>query len=150
MADVSQGPGTWHPPDGVAPARHRSGCLTVVGNILWLIIAGWGLALGYLVAALIMTVLIITIPFAIQCIKLAGYSFWPFGRTVIEDPDGRPPVSVVGNILWIVLCGWWLALGHFAAGIVLLVTIIGIPFGVQCFKLGVLALWPFGRKVVPL
>jgi uncharacterized membrane protein YccF (DUF307 family) len=130
------------------PPQHRSGCLTVVGNILWLVIAGWGLAVGYLISALIMVLFIITIPFAVQCVKLAGYSLWPFGRTVVEDTD-RPGVSVVGNVLWLVLCGWWLALGHFLAGILLLVTIIGIPFGIQAFKLGVLALWPFGRKIVP-
>jgi uncharacterized membrane protein YccF (DUF307 family) len=133
----------------ITPARHRSGCLSLVGNILWLIIAGWGLALGYLASALIMVIFIITIPFAVQCVKLAGYSLWPFGRTVVDDPDSRPGVSVVGNVLWIVLCGWWLALGHVIAGLLLLVTIIGIPFGIQCFKLAGLALWPFGRRIVP-
>jgi uncharacterized membrane protein YccF (DUF307 family) len=133
----------------ITPAHHRSGCLSIVGNILWLIIAGWGLAIGYLLSALVMVVFIITIPFAVQCVKLAGYSLWPFGRTVVDDPGSRPGVSVIGNVLWIVLCGWWLAIGHFIAGVLLLVTIIGIPFGIQCFKLGVLALWPFGRRIVP-
>jgi uncharacterized membrane protein YccF (DUF307 family) len=135
-------------PGAIPPPQHRSGCLTIAGNILWLVIAGWGLAVGYLISALIMVLFIITIPFAVQCVKLAGYSLWPFGRTVVEDND-RPGVSAVGNVLWLVLCGWWLALGHFLAGIVLCITIIGIPFGVQAFKLGVLALWPFGRKIVP-
>ena len=132
----------------VQAPQSRQGCLSVIGNVLWLVIAGWSLALGYLVSALIMVVFIITIPFAVQCVKLAGYSLWPFGRRVVENPTSRPAVSVVGNVLWVVLCGWWLALGHFVAGFLLLCTIIGIPFGVQCFKLGVLAFWPFGRTVV--
>ena len=134
--------------DESAPPRHRFGCLSLIANVLWLVIAGWGLALGYLFSALVMVIFIITIPFAVQCVKLAGYSLWPFGRTVVDDPDGAPAVSTLGNILWFVLCGWWLALGHFVAGLVLLVTIIGIPWGIQCFKLGVLALWPFGKHIV--
>jgi uncharacterized membrane protein YccF (DUF307 family) len=156
MSDASRGPGWWQAEDGlwyppeVDPDRpHRSGCLSVVGNVLWLIFAGWELAIGYLVAALIMVVFVITIPFAVQSVKLAGYSLWPFGRTIIDDPDGPPPVSRIGNILWFVLCGWWLALGHFIAGVLLLCTVIGIPFGIQSFKLGVLALWPFGKRIVP-
>jgi uncharacterized membrane protein YccF (DUF307 family) len=136
-------------PSEIRPARHRSGCLSTIGNVLWVLIAGWELALGYLVAALVMAVFIITIPFSVQCLKLAGYSLWPFGRTVVEDPEGAPSVSVIGNVLWVVLCGWWLALGHVLAGIALMLTIIGIPFGIQCFKLAVLAVWPFGRRIEP-
>ena len=139
-----------YPVEGtIAPARHQSGCLSVIGNILWLIFAGWELALGYLVSAVIMFVLIITIPFGVQSLKLAWYSLWPFGRTIVPDPDRSHSMSMVGNVLWIVLCGWWLALAHFVAGVILLVTIIGIPFGIQAFKLGMLALWPFGRRIVP-
>lgn len=129
--------------------RNRTGCLGVVGNILWLVIAGWELALGYLVAAALMAITIIGIPFAVQAVKLAGYSLWPFGKYVYDDPEAadRRGVSAVANVLWLVLVGWWLALAHLIAGLVLCVTIIGIPFGVQCFKMALLALFPFGKVV---
>lgn len=137
------------PPPLVSMPPGRPGCLSLVGNVLWLLFAGWELAVGYLVAALLMVLPVITIPFAVQCVKLAGFSLWPFGRAVVEDPEGPPVGSLPGNVLWFVLCGWWLALGHVIAGVALVLTIVGIPFGVQCFKLGLLALWPFGRRVVP-
>lgn len=129
--------------------RHRTGCLGIIGNILWLLIAGWELALGYLFAALIMAITIIGIPFAVQAVKLAGYSLWPFGKYVYEDPEAadRRGLSAVANVLWLVLVGWWLALAHVIAGVVLCLTIIGIPFGVQCFKMAGLALFPFGKTV---
>lgn len=124
----------------------------IIGNILWLVLAGWWLALGYLAAAIVMFILIITIPFGVQAVKLAGFVIWPYGRTVVDDPGAmdRQGLSLVANILWILFAGWELALAHIGAGILLCVTIIGIPFGIASFKMVPLALWPFGRTVVSL
>ncbi|MFN8039032.1 MAG: YccF domain-containing protein [Acidimicrobiales bacterium] len=132
----------------LAPPAHRTGCLGPVGNVLWLVIAGWSLALSYLAAALVMLIFIITIPFSVQCVKLAAYALWPFGRTVVDEPGVRP-MGMLGNLLWFVFAGWWLALVHVLAGLVLCVTIIGIPFGIQCWKMARLALLPFGKRIVP-
>jgi len=124
----------------------------IIGNILWLVLAGWWLALAYLAAAIVMFILIITIPFAVQALKLAGFVIWPYGRTVIDDrgAEDRQGLSIFANILWILLVGLELALAHVVAGILLCVTIIGIPFGIASFKMVPLAFWPFGRTVVSL
>jgi uncharacterized membrane protein YccF (DUF307 family) len=121
--------------------------MRTIGNILWLVLAGFWLALGYAAAGLLLCLTIIGIPFGIQAFKLALFSFWPFGRAVERSPEGGC-LEVGFNILWLVLFGWGMFLAHVAAGIVLFITIIGIPFGVQAFKLSVLALWPFGRSVI--
>jgi uncharacterized membrane protein YccF (DUF307 family) len=117
-------------------------------NVLWLIFGG-GIVLfvGYAFAALICFVLIVTIPFGVASWRLATYSLWPFGRTLQEKP-GAGLGAGLGNILWLVLAGWWLALSHIVAGIALCVTLIGIPFGIANFKLVPAALWPLGREVV--
>ena len=121
--------------------------MRTIGNILWLVLAGFWLALGYALAGLVTCITIIGIPFGIQAFKLAAFSLWPFGRSVERSPDGGC-LEVGFNILWLVVFGWGLFLAHVAAGIALCITIIGIPFGIQAFKLSVLALWPFGRRVV--
>jgi uncharacterized membrane protein YccF (DUF307 family) len=120
----------------------------VVLNIIWLILSGLWLAIGYALAGVVMFILIITIPFGVQAFKLAGYALWPFGRTVVKRPDAGG-ASVVGNILWLVLAGWWLALAHLASALLLALTIIGIPLAVANVKLVPAALWPFGREIVP-
>jgi uncharacterized membrane protein YccF (DUF307 family) len=120
-----------------------------VGNILWFLLAGWWLALGYVLAGLLAIVLIITIPFGIASFRLAGYVVWPFGRTVVVSREAGV-WSLIGNVLWIILFGWELALIHLAAGLLLCVTIIGIPFGVACWKMVPLALVPLGTRVVPV
>jgi uncharacterized membrane protein YccF (DUF307 family) len=117
-------------------------------NIIWLILSGLWLAIGYAVAGLIMFILIITIPFGMQAFKLAGYSLWPFGRTVVKRQDAGGG-SVVGNILWFLFAGWWLALLHLVTAALLAVTIIGLPLAIANVKLIPLALWPFGREIVP-
>jgi uncharacterized membrane protein YccF (DUF307 family) len=122
--------------------------LKTVLNIIWLILAGVWLALAYLLAAIIMAILIITIPFAKQALKLANYSLWPFGRTLIQSPERNKGLSVAANILWFVLVGWWLALAHLITGCLLCLTIIGIPLGIADFKMAGAALVPFGRKIV--
>jgi uncharacterized membrane protein YccF (DUF307 family) len=117
-------------------------------NVIWLVLAGFWLALGYLLAAVLLAITIIGLPFAKQSVKLAGYAFWPFGRTLVKSPSRSKSLSVIGNILWFVLAGWWLALEHLLVGALLCLTIIGIPLGVGSFKMASAALTPFGREVV--
>jgi uncharacterized membrane protein YccF (DUF307 family) len=116
-------------------------------NIIWLLFAGLWLAIAYVVAALIMVLGIITIPFAIASLRIAAYTLWPFGATVVRDPDAGV-ASAIGNVLWVLLCGWWLALAHVVAGIALCLTIIGIPLGLACFKLVPISFWPLGAQIV--
>jgi uncharacterized membrane protein YccF (DUF307 family) len=116
-------------------------------NILWLVLSGVWLALGYLLAALICFVLIITIPFGIASLRIALFALWPFGRTVVKRPTAGA-ASAVGNVIWLLLCGWWLALGHLITGVALCLTIIGIPFGLANFKLIPVSLLPLGRDIV--
>ncbi len=105
------------------------------------------LAILYTFAAVICFVLIITIPFGVAALRIAGFALWPFGRTVIRRPD-TGVASGIGNILWLLLCGWWLALGHLVTGIAQCLTIIGIPLGLANFKLIPISLLPLGREVV--
>ncbi len=117
-------------------------------NILWLVFAGLWMALGYLIAAVLLAITIIGLPFAKQSLKLGGYALWPFGRALIQSPTRHKSLSVIGNLLWFVLAGWWLALGHLPTGVALCLTIIGIPLGIADIKMAGAALVPFGRKVV--
>jgi uncharacterized membrane protein YccF (DUF307 family) len=116
-------------------------------NIIWFVLSGLWLALGYAVAGVIACLLVITIPFGLQAFKLAGYSLWPFGRAVVRNPSVGG-ASAVGNLLWLVLFGWWLALSHIVAAFFCAITIIGLPLAVANIKLVPVALWPFGRDVV--
>jgi uncharacterized membrane protein YccF (DUF307 family) len=122
--------------------------VTLVGNLLWLILVGWWLGAAYLVAGVAAFLPIVTIPFGVQALKLAGFVLWPFGGVVVDRPGSWVAGSVAGNVLWVVLFGWWLALGHLLAGALLALTIVGIPFAVANVKLAGLALVPFGRTVV--
>ena len=122
--------------------------MRLVLNIVWLVLAGFWMALGYLVAALLMFVLIITIPFGVQALKLAGFALWPFGRSAVRSP-GHSGASTFGNVLWLLLCGWWLALGHLATALLQAITIIGIPLAVANVKMIGMTLTPFGREVIP-
>ena len=124
--------------------------MRTIGNVLWLVLAGFWLALGYIAAGIIAFLPIITIPFAIQAFKLAGYALWPFGRVVIARQEGSAAVSLIANIIWFVVAGWWLTLAHLVTGLALMLTIIGIPLGVASIKLAGLALAPFGSRVVTL
>jgi uncharacterized membrane protein YccF (DUF307 family) len=120
-----------------------------VGNVLWLVLAGWWLALGYVLAGILACLLIVTIPFGIQAFKLASFTLWPFGRVVVERPDGDSALGCLGNVVWLVLFGVELALAHVIAGALLCLTIIGIPLGLACFKLIPICLLPFGKEIVP-
>lgn len=117
-------------------------------NVVWVVLAGVWLALLYVIAAAVMAVTVIGIPFAKQAWKLAGYALWPFGRQLIQSPERHKGWSALGNVLWFVLAGWWLALGHLLTGCLLCLTIVGIPLGVADFKMAGAALVPFGKKVV--
>jgi len=121
--------------------------LRVLLNVVWLVLQGWILALAYALAGLIACVLVVTIPFGIASFRLAGFVVWPFGRTTVRAP-GAGVASALGNVLWFVFAGWWLALIHIVAGIGFCVTIIGIPFGVASFKLAAVGLFPLGKRVV--
>jgi len=117
-------------------------------NVVWLVLAGFWLALGYLLAAILLAITIIGLPFAKQSLKLSRYGLWPFGRALVQSPTRYRTLSAVGNVLWFVLAGWWLALAHIVTGIALCLTIIGIPLGIADFKMAGAALVPFGRTVV--
>jgi uncharacterized membrane protein YccF (DUF307 family) len=121
--------------------------MRIVLNILWLVFAGLWLAIGYVLAAIVMVCGIITIPFAIAALRIAAYTLWPFGATVVRDPAAGVP-SAIGNVLWVIFCGWWLALAHIVAGAALCLTIIGIPLGLACFKLVGVSFWPLGTEIV--
>ncbi|HEX3460842.1 MAG TPA: YccF domain-containing protein [Acidimicrobiales bacterium] len=116
-------------------------------NVLWLVLAGIWLAASYAVAGVFMCVLIITIPFGIASFRLAAFVLWPFGRTVVRRPDAGT-ASVIGNVIWLVLFGLAIAVTHLVLGILLCVTIIGIPLGVGNFKLAAVAIAPLGKDVV--
>jgi uncharacterized membrane protein YccF (DUF307 family) len=116
-------------------------------NVIWLLLAGLWMALGYALAALICFILIITIPFGIAALRIGLFALWPFGRTVVKRADAGAG-SLIGNIIWFVLCGWWLALAHLITGALLCLTIIGIPLGLANFKLIPVSLVPFGREIV--
>lgn len=120
----------------------------VVLNLIWLVLAGVELAVGYVIGGLVMMVTIIGIPFGLQAFKLAGFTLWPFGRAVVPDRQRAGVFSGIGNILWLVLVGWWLAAAHVVFGLLLCLTIIGIPMGIASFRMAALALWPFGRRIV--
>ncbi|BCY06854.1 YccF domain-containing protein [Actinoplanes sp. L3-i22] len=117
-------------------------------NVLWFIFgSGFLMFLGYGLAALICFALVVTIPFGIAAGRIAIYSLAPFGREVVSRPGAGAP-SVLANVLWVVLFGWWIALHHIVIGIAQCVTIIGIPFGFANFKLAPVAFWPLGREIV--
>lgn len=116
-------------------------------NIIWLVFAGFWMAVGYAVAGIVCCVLIITIPFGIASFRMANYVLWPFGRTVV-DHSSAGAWSTIGNIVWLVVAGWWLAIGHLLTGIALCITIIGIPMGIASFKLIPISLLPLGKEIV--
>jgi len=122
--------------------------MRLILNLIWLILCGWWMAILYFLAGIICFILIITIPFGIAAFRIASYVLWPFGRSVQVRRDFGIG-SVIGNIIWIVLVGWELALGHLTAGILLCITIIGIPLGLANFKLIPISLIPLGVRIVP-
>ena len=118
-------------------------------NIIWLLFGGLWLALGYLLAALICFVLIVTIPFGFASLRIAAYALWPFGRTIVEKPGPRPG-ALVGNVLWVLLCGLCLAIGPVVTAVAMAITIIGIPLALANLKLIPVSLMPLGKEIVPV
>lgn len=116
-------------------------------NILWLVLCGIWMAIGYVIAGIVCCILIITIPFGIASFRIAGYALWPFGRTVVRRPDAGV-ASAVGNVIWVIVAGIWLAIGHLVTGALLCITVIGIPLGVANFKMIPVSLLPLGREIV--
>ncbi len=120
-------------------------------NVIWLVLCGFWMSIAYVLAGLacfVLFFLVVTIPFGIAAFRIAGYVLWPFGRT-IEPRREAGLGSLIGNVIWIVLFGWWLAIGHLVTGIALCVTIIGIPLGLANFKIIPISLVPLGVRVVP-
>jgi uncharacterized membrane protein YccF (DUF307 family) len=121
--------------------------MRTVLNVLWFVFSGLWLAIGYAAAGLVLCVLIITIPFGIACFRLAGFVLWPFGRAVVRKPEAGAP-STIANVIWFVLVGLWMAVAHVILGVLLCLTIIGIPLGLGNFKLAAVAIAPLGKEIV--
>lgn len=118
-------------------------------NIIWLLFGGLWLALGYLLAALVCFLLIVTIPFGFAAARIALFALWPFGRTIVDKPGPRPG-ALIGNVIWVVLCGVWLAIGHIVSAIAQALTIVGIPLALANLKLIPISLMPLGKEIVPV
>jgi uncharacterized membrane protein YccF (DUF307 family) len=116
-------------------------------NVIWLVLCGFWMFLGYLLAGVLLCITIIGSPFGLASFRIGRYALWPFGYTTVERRDAGA-ASCVGNVLWLILGGWWLAIGHVVTGLLLCVTIIGIPLGIANFKLIPVSLLPLGREIV--
>jgi uncharacterized membrane protein YccF (DUF307 family) len=125
--------------------------MRLLGNIIWLVFGGFATAVGWWVAGVLAAITIIGIPFAIAAFRIGTFSLWPFGREVIDRPEAdeaRKLLVLVGNIVWIMIGGLWLALAHLFFALLLAITVIGIPFAVQHLKLAQLSLTPYGKRIV--
>lgn len=122
--------------------------MSLLGNLIWFIFGGLFLGLGYILGGLILCLTIVGIPFGVQIMKLGVFAMWPFGREVVQREKASGCLTILLNVVWIIFGGIEVALSHLALGVVFCCTIIGIPFGVQHFKLMILALMPFGHEVV--
>lgn len=122
--------------------------MRILGNLIWLLFGGLITALEYLISSMILCITIIGIPFGLQTLKLAELALWPFGKEIRNKKMAVGCLSTLMNVLWLLCGGIWICLSHLAFGLLLCITVIGIPFGIQHFKLAALALTPFGREVV--
>ena len=123
--------------------------MRLILNVVWLVFGGLWLALGYLLAAVICFLLIVTIPFGFASLRIASYALWPFGRTIVERP-GAGTGSLIGNVIWMLLCGIWLAIGHLVSAVAMALTIIGLPLALANLKLIPVSLVPLGKEIVPV
>jgi len=119
-----------------------------LGNLIWLIFGGFLAALGYFVGGVVLCITIFGLPWGVQCFKLAGLVLWPFGKKVVSDSSNAGCLSVLFNIIWLLCGGLYTAMVHVVMGLLLCITIIGIPWGKQHFKLIEISLMPFGKKVI--
>lgn len=126
----------------------RESFLAVVLNIVWLVLAGIPMALGYALAGIICCILVVTIPWGIASFRIANFILWPFGRTVVRKPTAGLG-SAVGNVIWVVVAGIWLAIGHVASALAMALTIVGIPLAIAELKIIPITLTPLGREIVP-
>ena len=131
--------------------------LRLLLNLLWIICGGIWMAAGWLLAALIMAITIIGLPWTRAAFNIAGYALLPFGHKAVSRAEwtgredlGTGPFGTLGNLIWLILAGWWLALGHLITAVGLAITIIGIPFAWAHLKLAGLAIWPIGKMIVPV
>src|SRR5277367_3465180 len=129
--------------------------LSFLLNILWIVFGGLWMAVGWVIAAIIMAITIIGLPWAWSAINIASYTLMPFGRKAVSRAEysghdfGTGPFGLLGNIIWLVLAGWWLALAHLITAVMLAITIVGVPFAWAHLKLAGIALWPIGKEIVP-
>jgi uncharacterized membrane protein YccF (DUF307 family) len=124
--------------------------MSLLGNILWLIFGGFIAALGYILGGILTCLTIIGIPFGLQAIKLGFAMLTPFGKDVVVSQKADDPIRLIFDIIWLVLFGWEIAIAHLVSALILAITIIGLPFAKQHFKLTILALLPFGRELRPV
>jgi uncharacterized membrane protein YccF (DUF307 family) len=117
-------------------------------NVVWLVFGGFAMVLGYLVAGLVACIFIVTIPFGIAAFRIASFAVWPFGRTIVDTPTAGIG-SALGNVIWFVVAGLWISIGHIVLGIALCVSIVGIPLGLAHFKLVPVSMMPLGKQIVP-
>jgi uncharacterized membrane protein YccF (DUF307 family) len=130
--------------------------VSILLNLIWIVLGGALMAFGWLVAAIVMAITIIGLPWARAAFNIAVYTLLPFGSRAVRRDEltgvedvGTGPLGVIGNLIWLVLAGWWLALGHLVEAVLFAVTIIGIPFAWAHLKLAGIALWPIGKVIVP-
>ena len=121
--------------------------MNLIGNILWVVFGGILLSLGYLFGGLVLCLTIVGIPFGVQIMKLGLFALWPFGGEVVQNKTPMGCLQILLNVLWIIFGGIEVAIGHFTMGVIFCITIVGIPFGLQHFKLMMLALMPFGHTI---
>jgi uncharacterized membrane protein YccF (DUF307 family) len=130
--------------------------VTLLLNVLWVVFGGLWMAVAWVIAALIMAITIIGLPWARAALSIAEYTLLPFGSKAVSRAEylgrsdiGTGPLGLIGNIIWLILAGWWLALGHLGIALLLAISIIGIPFAWAHLKLAGIALWPIGKMIVP-
>ena len=121
--------------------------MRTVLNVIWLLLCGIWMAIGYVLAGVICCLLIVTIPFGLASFRIADFALWPFGRQLVKRTDAGV-ASTIGNVIWILVAGWWLAIAHLVTAVALAVTIIGIPLALANLKLIPVSLVPLGRIIV--
>ncbi len=136
-------------PDVVTAEIRQNRSVKTILNVIWLLFGGIWLALGYALAGVICCVLIITIPWGIASFRIAGYALWPFGRMVVDKPGGNGIAATLGNVIWLLVAGIWITIGHVLTAFAMAITIIGIPLAIANLKLIPVSLMPLGKQIVP-